>query len=87
MYIYWLGWSCYNQDYRWVVWAGMRIGGMGGGMITAMGMGGMGMMQVADAEPFPNADGGNGSIVQYHELLVVKNSQSVHGKIKSVTSK
>jgi len=30
-----------------------------------------------------DANGGNGSIVQYHELLVVKNSQTVHGKIKS----
>ena len=29
-------------------------------------------------------NGGNGSIVQYHELLVVKNSQAVHGKIKAL---
>ena len=28
--------------------------------------------------------GGQGSIVQYHELLVVKNSQTVHGKIKAL---
>ena len=31
-----------------------------------------------------DANGGNGSIVQYHELLVVKNSQAVHGKIKAL---
>lgn len=31
-----------------------------------------------------DSDGGNGSIVQYHELLVVKNSQTVHGKIKAL---
>jgi hypothetical protein len=28
--------------------------------------------------------GGHGSVIQYHELLVVKNSQAVHGKIKAL---
>jgi general secretion pathway protein D len=31
-----------------------------------------------------DSQGGNGSVVQYHELLVVKNSQTVHGKIKAL---
>jgi hypothetical protein len=29
-----------------------------------------------------NLSGGHGSIVQYHELLVVKNNQAVHEKIR-----
>jgi general secretion pathway protein D len=70
-------------------------GGMGGGMAPGMG-GGVGwgairqthsLAQVIattiDPESWDMA-GGNGSVVQYHELLVVKNSQAVHGKIKAL---
>ena len=31
-----------------------------------------------------DSQGGNGSVVQYHDLLIVKNSQTVHGKIKAL---
>ena len=66
--------------------------GMGG-----MGMGGIGgragvrktdsLAQVIATTIDPeswDSNGGNGSVVQYHELLVVKNSQAVHGKIKAL---
>ena len=69
---------------------GMSMG-IGGGM-GGMGGGGFGLVRqthslavliatTIDPESWDDA-GGNGSIVQYHELLVVKNSQTVHGKIK-----
>jgi hypothetical protein len=77
---------------------GMGMGGgmpmgIGGGM-AGMGGGGIGPVRqthsladliatTIDPESWDDA-GGNGSIVQYHELLVVKNSQTVHGKIKAL---
>ncbi|HLJ09641.1 MAG TPA: permease prefix domain 1-containing protein [Planctomycetaceae bacterium] len=73
---------------------GGAAGGMGGGGGMGMGLG-LGMIvrhtdSLADViattiEPGSwDSAGGTGSIVQYHELLVVKNSQTVHGKIKSL---
>ncbi len=79
---------------------GMAGGGMRGAGMGGMGMGGGGMAggigpvfqtnslaqviaTTIDSESW-EVNGGNGSIVQYHELLVVKNSQTVHGKIKAL---
>jgi general secretion pathway protein D len=76
---------------------GMGMGGMGmgGGMAGGMGGGpGWGAIRqthslaqviatTIDPESW-DSNGGNGSVVQYHELLVVKNSQAVHGKIKAL---
>jgi hypothetical protein len=80
--------------------AGGKGGMAGPGMGMGMGMGGMGggtpwgvirqthsLAQVIATTIDPaswDQNGGNGSIVQYHELLVVKNSQAVHGKIKAL---
>ena len=71
-----------------------RMGGMGMG---AMGMGpGVGRAGIRQTDSLAqviattidpeswDTNGGNGSVVQYHELLVVKNSQAVHGKIKAL---
>jgi hypothetical protein len=70
--------------------AGAMMGGMGGGM------GGFSGPIVRHTESLAevvattidpdswDSQGGNGSVVQYHDLLVVKNSQTVHGKIKAL---
>jgi hypothetical protein len=68
--------------------AGDDAGGLGGGM------GGLPAIRETDSlaeliattiDPVSwDCGGGNGSIIQYHELLVVKNSQTVHGKIKAL---
>jgi hypothetical protein len=67
-----------------------------GGMDAAGGMGGGGGPVVRETESLADviavtidpaswdSAGGTGSIIQYHELLVVKNSQAVHGKIKTL---
>lgn len=72
---------------------GMGMGGMGGG---GMGGGGMGRVfgktdslasliaTTIDPDSWDCGGDGTGSVVQYHELLVVKNSQTVHGKIKAL---
>ncbi|MGE5192359.1 MAG: permease prefix domain 1-containing protein [Deltaproteobacteria bacterium] len=74
------------------------MGGMGmGGEMPGGGGGGAGrwagigqthsLAQVIATTIDPeswDSNGGNGSVVQYHELLVVKNSQAVHGKIKAL---
>jgi hypothetical protein len=73
--------------------AGAMMGGIGGGM-GVMGGGGFGSVRhthslaeliatTIDPDSW-DSQGGNGSVVQYHELLVVKNSQTVHGKIKAL---
>jgi len=71
-------------------------GGMPPGMGGAGAMGGGGPAVVRESNSLAeviamtidpaswDGDGGNGSIVQYQELLVVKNSQTVHGKIKAL---
>jgi hypothetical protein len=71
--------------------AGMMGPGMGGMMGGGRGWGVLrqthSLAQVIATTIDPaswDANGGNGSIVQYHELLVVKNSQAVHGKIKAL---
>jgi hypothetical protein len=78
---------------------GMGMGAAGGmgGMLMGGGMGGMGRVfgktdslaqliaTTIDPESWEFGGGeGTGSVVQYHELLVVKNSQLVHGKIKAL---
>ncbi len=65
---------------------GAMMGGMGGGGTMAIRQTHSLAELVAttiDPDSWDDA-GGNGSIVQYHELLVVKNSQTVHGKIKAL---
>ncbi len=72
--------------------AGGMPPGMGGG--GAMGGGGPAVVRESNSlaeviamtiDPASwDSEGGNGSIVQYQELLVVKNSQTVHGKIKAL---
>lgn len=74
---------------------GGPVAGTGGIDVAAGGMGGGGPV-VRETESLADviavtidptswdSAGGTGSIVQYHELLVVKNSQTVHGKIKSL---
>ncbi len=44
------------------------------------------LIQTTIDPPSWNSGGGSGtgSVVQFHELLVVKNSQTVHGKIKAL---
>jgi hypothetical protein len=75
--------------------AGGAAGGMGG-MGGMMGGGGGRVHGVTnslahviamtiDSDSWEDGPGnGSGSIVQYHELLVVKNSQTVHSKIKAL---
>lgn len=66
---------------------GQPMGGQG------MGPGAVGALRATSSlaeliaetiDPESWAPEGNGSIVQYHELLVVKNSQAVHSKIKAL---
>lgn len=75
----------------------MMPGGMGGGMMI-QGLGGMGGMVGHSRVTASLADliartiapeswcesGGQGSILQYDDLLVVKNTQAVHGKVKAL---
>jgi general secretion pathway protein D len=67
---------------------GEMPGGVGGGAGRWAGIGQThSLAQVIATTIDPeswDSNGGNGSVVQYHELLVVKNSQSVHGKIKAL---
>ncbi len=58
-------------------------GGFGGGPIVIRETDSLAQLIAVTIDPSSwDSSGGNGSIVQYRELLVVKNSQSVHGKIK-----
>ena len=58
-------------------------GGFGGGPAIVRETDSLAQLIAVTIDPASwDSSGGNGSIVQYRELLVVKNSQTVHGKIK-----
>jgi hypothetical protein len=63
------------------------MGGMGGGLGGLIVRHTESLAEVIATTIDPDSwdsQGGNGSVVQYHDLLVVKNSQTVHGKIKAL---
>jgi hypothetical protein len=67
--------------------AGAMMGGMGGGIGGPIVRHTESLAEVIATTIDPDSwdsQGGNGSVVQYHDLLVVKNSQTVHGKIKAL---
>jgi hypothetical protein len=63
--------------------AGGMGGGFGGGPAVIRETDSLADLIAMTIDPASwDSAGGNGSVVQYRELLVVKNSQTVHGKIK-----
>jgi len=65
-------------------------GGLGGGIFATRETKSLAVLIATTIDPDSwnsvpgDLTGGQGSIMQYHELLVVKNSQTVHGKIKAL---